>query len=105
MSRQEISQLRSFKIVNQEFGEIEFLAPKEGIDLTYVDLQAFEIRLGMALGYDDLEGKFEKAAINTKLNIPAIVTLRLSKDVREQKLLNIISRQNEEDTERINGQA
>jgi len=59
----------------------------------------------MALGYDDLDGKFEKAAINTKLNIPAIVTLKLSKDVREQKLLNIISRQNQEDTERDNGQA
>jgi len=38
MSRQEISHLRSFKIVNELFGEIEFLAPDEGIDLTFVDL-------------------------------------------------------------------
>lgn len=91
-----MASLPSFKLINDDFGEIEFLPPEKdpsiGIDLTYVDLRAFQIKDKMALGYEDFDGKFEKPRINTKLNIPANVTLYLPKEIKLQKLLNILER-------------
>jgi hypothetical protein len=37
MSNQELKTLKNFKISN-EFGEIKFIPPQDGIDLTEVDL-------------------------------------------------------------------
>ena len=99
--------LKKFKIYNKQFGEIEFRAPSRsaGIDLTYVDLAAFEIKYGMVLGYEEVDQTFIKPEINTKLNIPATVTLIFNKNVKEKKLINIIERQNQDDQCKVNGDA
>jgi hypothetical protein len=107
MSKQELTSLKEFKIYHDQFGSIEFKPFFENarIDLTHVDLAAFEICYGTVSGYDEDEGGQKKPELNTKLNIPAVVTLKLAKDVKESKLEKIIERRNGEDTRKENGEA
>lgn len=59
----------------------------------------------MVLGYEEVDETFKKPRINTKLNLPATVTLKLNKDVAASKLENVIARQNQDDTCKDNGDA